>query len=64
MASKWKIEIKGSARRYLSQLNPQVARRILTFLHERVARLDDPRSIGEALTGSRLGNYWKYKVGD
>ena len=34
------------------------------FLHERVARLDDPRSIGEALRGSRLGEFWKYRVGD
>ena len=34
------------------------------FLHERVATLDDPRSIGEALKGSRLGEFWKYRVGD
>ncbi len=34
------------------------------FLHERVATLDDPRSIGEALKGSRLGAFWKYRVGD
>ena len=40
------------------------ARRILKFLHERVAKLDDPRSIGEALHGSRLGEFWKYRVGD
>jgi mRNA interferase RelE/StbE len=26
--------------------------------------LDDPRSIGEALSGARLGSYWKYRVGD
>jgi mRNA interferase RelE/StbE len=26
--------------------------------------LDDPRSIGEALKGSRLGSLWKYRVGD
>jgi mRNA interferase RelE/StbE len=26
--------------------------------------LDDPRRIGAALTGSTLGNYWKYRVGD
>jgi mRNA interferase RelE/StbE len=26
--------------------------------------LDDPRSIGEALHGSRLGEFWKYRVGD
>jgi mRNA interferase RelE/StbE len=23
-----------------------------------------PRSIGDALKGSRLGNLWKYRVGD
>jgi mRNA interferase RelE/StbE len=34
------------------------------FLRERIAILDNPRSIGEALTGTRLGNYWKYRVGD
>ncbi|WP_239685071.1 type II toxin-antitoxin system RelE family toxin [Ventosimonas gracilis] len=33
-------------------------------MHERVAPLDDPRSIGQALKGSRLGIYWKYRVGD
>jgi mRNA-degrading endonuclease RelE of RelBE toxin-antitoxin system len=26
--------------------------------------LDDPRSIGAALAGSRLGDFWKYRVGD
>ena len=29
-----------------------------------MAALDDPRSIGEALKGSRLGDFWKYRVGD
>jgi mRNA interferase RelE/StbE len=29
-----------------------------------VAPLEDPRSIGEALKGSRLGVFWKYRVGD
>ena len=41
-----------------------MARRILSFLFERVAKLDDPRSIGEALKGSKLGAFWKYRVGD
>jgi mRNA interferase RelE/StbE len=39
-------------------------KRILKFLYERVSRLDDPRSIGEALKGSKLGELWKYRVGD
>ncbi|MHB1655165.1 MAG: type II toxin-antitoxin system RelE family toxin [Burkholderiales bacterium] len=60
----WKIEIDPAAERELDKLDPQIARRLLTFLHKRVAALDDPRSIGEALKGSRLGEFWKYRVGD
>ncbi|MGH3427579.1 MAG: type II toxin-antitoxin system RelE family toxin [Mycobacteriales bacterium] len=26
--------------------------------------MDDPRSLGEPLKGSRLGDLWKYRVGD
>jgi mRNA interferase RelE/StbE len=26
--------------------------------------LGDPRRIGEALKGSKLGEFWKYRVGD
>jgi mRNA interferase RelE/StbE len=26
-------------------------------------QLDDPRSIGDALKGTRLGELWKYRVG-
>jgi mRNA interferase RelE/StbE len=33
-------------------------------LRGRVANLDDPRSIGEALKGSKLREFWKYRVGD
>ena len=36
----------------------------MPFLHSRVATLDDPRSIGEALKGSKLGEFWKYRIGD
>lgn len=60
----WKIELDRAVERELDKLDPQVARRILSFLFERVAKLDDPRSIGEALKGSELGAFWKYRVGD
>ena len=60
----WIIEIDRAAERDLDKLDRQVARRILTFLNERIATLDDPRSIGEALKGSKLGSFWKYRVGD
>jgi len=60
----WKVELSEEANRQLDKLDPQIARRILKFLHERVARLENPRSIGEALRGSKLGEFWKYRVGD
>ena len=60
----WRVEIDRAAVGDLGKLDRQAARRILAFLHGRVAILDDPRSIGEALKGSRLGEFWKYRVGD
>ena len=54
----WKIELVQEAEKELDKLDdPQVARRILRFLHERVVPLEDPRSIGKALKGSKLGEF-------
>ena len=60
----WKIEISTRAERSLDKLQRDHAERLLRFLFERVSSLEDPRSIGEALRGSKLGNFWKYRVGD
>ena len=60
----WKIEFDPAAARELAKLDRPHAKRILSFLSERVAQLDDPRSIGEPLKGSKLGEFWKYRVGD
>jgi mRNA interferase RelE/StbE len=60
----WRIEIDDKAKKDLADLDKTQAKRITAFLRERVATLDDPRSIGEALKGSKLGAFWKYRVGD
>jgi mRNA interferase RelE/StbE len=60
----WKVELSPGVDRDLDKLDPQDARRILKFLYERVAHLDNPRSIGAALQGQRLGEFWRYRVGD
>jgi mRNA interferase RelE/StbE len=60
----WTIEFDRSAERELDKLGPDAVRRILRFLHDRVALLDDPRAVGEALKGSRFGEFWKYRVGE
>lgn len=60
----WRIELDPAVERELSKLEPPVARRILVFLYERVALLDDPHNIGETLKGSHLNEFWKYRVGN
>jgi mRNA interferase RelE/StbE len=60
----YSVELAESADRELDKLDAPQRKRILKFLHERVAKLADPRSIGQALHGSQLGEFWKYRVGD
>ncbi|MET3109458.1 mRNA interferase RelE/StbE [Oxalobacteraceae bacterium GrIS 1.18] len=60
----WQIKFDDASKKDLAKLDKQIAKRITEFLRERVAVLDDPRSIGEALKGSKLGEFWKYRVGD
>jgi mRNA interferase RelE/StbE len=58
----WRVELDDHAREDLAGLDKPTARRIIAFLRERVVR--DPRAIGQALKGSKLGEFWKYRVGD
>jgi mRNA interferase RelE/StbE len=60
----WIVRLSDTAQKQLAKLDKTVAKRIYSFLRERVAALEDPRSIGEALTGSRFGELWKYRQGD
>jgi mRNA interferase RelE/StbE len=60
----WKIEFDEAAERELRKLDLQTAQRILDFLRNHIAQLDDPRSIGEALKGPNLGGLWKYRAED
>ncbi len=60
----WQIEFDPDALKELKKLDRPVQVRLVAFLRDRLAPLDDPRSLGEALSGARLGSYWKYRVGD
>jgi mRNA interferase RelE/StbE len=60
----WTIEYDILVQKQIKKLDPQTRNRIRSFLHERLVQLDNPRTIGEALQGSELGNYWRYRVGD
>lgn len=60
----WRIEFADSAARQLRKLDRQTARRLTSFLRERVSVAKDPRSLGAALKGDELGQFWKFRVGD
>ena len=60
----WAVEFDPDAIKDLKKLDKQVQARILEFLRERLGPLNNPRELGEAPAGSKLGNYWKYRVGD
>ena len=59
----WTIDYAETAKGQLHKLDKQTARRIVDFMDERIAALDDPRSSGKALSGP-LGAFWRYRVGD
>ena len=59
----WTIEYTQTARAQLRKLDQQMARRIVDYMNERVTGLEEPRSLGKALTGP-LGELWRYRVGD
>ena len=59
----WTINYADTARSQLRKLDKQTARRIVDYMDERIADLENPRSAGKALTGP-LGGLWRYRVGD
>lgn len=59
----WTIDYTNTAKGQLRKLDKPTARRIVDYMDERIAGLEDPRSLGKALTGP-LGGLWRYRVGD
>ena len=59
----WQIELSATASKQLAKLDKTEAKRITTFLRQKLADIDNPRHIGKALTGP-LGGLWRYRVGD
>lgn len=59
----WTIDYSERALKSLKKMDKQNAKRILDFLEQRIAILDDPRTSGKPLKGD-LGIFWRYRVGD
>jgi mRNA interferase RelE/StbE len=59
----WTIEFDEAAAEELAELDREVARRIVTFLKNRLGGGSDPRRVGHALRHDFVG-LWRYRVGD
>jgi mRNA interferase RelE/StbE len=59
----WTIDYLTSAKRELRKLDRQVASRIVDYMDGRIAAMENPRSLGAALVGSK-DRLWRYRVGD
>ena len=60
----WIIKYTDTAVKQLKKIDRPVAARLLDYMDQRVATADDPRALGENLRGPKLGEYWRYRVGD
>jgi mRNA interferase RelE/StbE len=60
----WIIKYTESSSKQLKKLDQQTALRVLNYMDERVAVLANPRSLGKNLKGPKMGEYWRYRVGD
>lgn len=61
--AKWSVVIEPSARKELDKIGKASRVRVLRFLRDRVAPLENPRQLGGPLKGS-LSEFWRYRVGD
>lgn len=55
------IRFTPKAAKQVKKLDPVVAKRIRTFLEQKLSRLDNPRRLGKKLVNDE---FWSYRVGD
>ena len=59
----WSVSFEPRAEKDLQRLSSADRGRVLRYLAERIAPLDDPRAQGKALKADFAGA-WRYRVGD
>ena len=59
----WNIAFTQDAKRDLKRIGTGDQLRVSVAISERIAVRENPRTLGEALTG-RFKGFWKYRVGD
>ncbi len=59
----WTLKFTASAVKQLKKLDRDVGDQIIRVLEIKVARSENPRAFGKALTGELKG-FWRYRIGD
>ena len=59
----WAYNISERALKQLKKLDPQIRKRIIDFLDDRITGSNNPKQWGKQLKGE-LKNIWRYRVGD
>ena len=55
------IRFTPNAAKQVRKLDPTAAKRIRSFLEQKIAQLDNPRLLGKKLV---YEEFWRYRVGD
>lgn len=59
----WSVDFTASALKQLKKIDKKWQSKILDYLDDEVAPLDNPQDKGKALVGNKKG-LWRYRVGD
>lgn len=59
----WKIDFDPGVAKDLKKISKPEQKKILKYIKEKIAPLENPRSTGKALKGS-FGGLWRYRCGD
>ena len=59
----WIVKYTRAAEKQLARIDRTWQQRILDYMDDEIATLDDPRARGKALTGE-FGGFWRFRVGN
>ena len=59
----YKIEISDIVRKTLRKMDSTARKQVLSYVSGVLARIDNPRLLGKALTGN-FGGFWRYRTGN
>lgn len=61
---RWTIKLSNKTSRTIEKMDSGARKKIVKFISEILPTMDNPRQTGKALQGTKLGGYWRYRVGD